>query len=373
MKIAENKIEITFNKEISYSIYEQNDIFNIENNFFKLNRKNPIRRFIILDSEVDGIYGDKIRSYFEHYNSIIRYLIIKSGENNKTIDTFIRIFEELDSFDVDRKNEPIISIGGGVVTDVGGFVASCYRRGVPHIAIPTTLMGYVDASIGIKTGVDFNGHKNRMGSFDAPQAVYLDKLFLKTLPKRHIINGVGEILKIALIKDEYLFQALELDGEEAIRSNFQSAGSSLILNRSIVDMLEELEPNLYEDNLQRCVDYGHTFSTLLEMHDVDNLLHGEAVAIDSIYSICLSFNRGFLSSDDLNRVLQLMKRLQLPTIHSELNAHLLWESVCERTLHRGGLQRIPLPTAIGKCTFVNDVTEEELRKACSTLKYYNHE
>ena len=127
------------------------------------------------------------------------------GEENKTVEHYLSILRELDSFPIHRRDEPIIAIGGGVLTDVVGFVASSYRRGVPHIKVPTTLMGYVDASIGIKTGINFNGNKNRLGSFDPPEKVFLDKSFLKTLPKRHILNGVCEIIKLAIIKDAEFF------------------------------------------------------------------------------------------------------------------------------------------------------------------------
>ncbi len=207
------------------------------------------------------------------------------------MENYIKLFDELDKFPINRRNEPIIAIGGGVVTDVVGFVSSCYRRGIPHIKIPTTLMGYIDASIGIKTGVNFNGNKNRMGSFEPPQHIVLDKTFLLSLPERHILNGVGEILKIAVIKDKYLFELIENYGIQCIEDKFQNKKGKEILDISIQDMIKELEPNLYESNLERCVDFGHTFSLALEMNDVNNLLHGEAVTIDIVF---LLYYQGYI-------------------------------------------------------------------------------
>jgi 3-dehydroquinate synthetase len=113
---------------------------------------------------------------------------------------------ELDTFPIHRRDEPIIAIGGGTLTDVVGFVASSYRRSVPHLKVPTTLMGYVDASIGIKTGINFDGHKSRLGSFEPPRKVLLDKTFLQTLPREYILDGTGEIIKLAVIKDAGLFK-----------------------------------------------------------------------------------------------------------------------------------------------------------------------
>ena len=117
-----------------------------------------------------------------------------------------------------------------MLTDLAGFVAASYRRGVPYIKVPTTLMGYVDASIGIKTGVNYNGNKNRLGAFHAPQTVLLDKAFLKTQPRRHVVNGVCEILKLAIVKDAELFQLLETHGAKSIEAHFQDEQGGIILD-----------------------------------------------------------------------------------------------------------------------------------------------
>jgi 2-epi-5-epi-valiolone synthase len=144
-----------------------------------------------------------------------KIVVFPGDEENKTLDHYLALARELDCFPIHRRDEPIIAIGGGVLTDLVGFVAASYRRGVPYVKVPTTLMGYVDASIGIKTGLNFNSNKNRLGSFHAPQAVLLDKAFLKTLPRRHILNGVCEIIKLAVIKDAPLFGLLETHGRKA--------------------------------------------------------------------------------------------------------------------------------------------------------------
>lgn len=158
------------------------------------------RRFVVVDSNVDRHYSAQIRNYFSYHGVEAKIITFPGGEENKTIENYLSIVRELDSFPIHRRDEPIIAIGGGVLTDVVGFVAGSYRRGVPHIKVPTTLIGYVDASIGIKTGVNFNGNKNRLGAFASPQKVLLDKSLLKTLPKRHILNGLCEIIKLAVIR-----------------------------------------------------------------------------------------------------------------------------------------------------------------------------
>ncbi len=261
----------------------------------------------------------------------------------------------------------MIAIGGGVTTDVVGFVASCFRRGVPHVKVPTTLMGYVDASVGIKTAVNYLDGKNRMGNFEVPKAVLLDKSFFTTLSDRDIRNGVGEILKLAIIRDRRLFDLLERVGQETINTKFQEEESDRILDAAIKGMIEELQPNLYELNLERAVDFGHTFSPCLEMTALDDLLHGEAVAIDVAFSTVLASGRGILSGLEKDRILRIMDRLALPTFHQSIEPDLLWEGLKERTAHRDGLQRVPLPRRIGKCVFINDVSYDDIKKACTEL------
>jgi hypothetical protein len=363
MKTSKGSIEIKHLKEFKYKIQEISSLFDVEQNAFNLNKGD--RRFVIIDSVIDQLYGHTIRKYFQGFECQTFFEVIDSGENNKSLSSFLKIFSDLDRFDVDRRKEPIISIGGGVITDLGGFVASCYRRGVPHIAVPTTLMGFVDASIGIKTGINFNNHKNRMGSFMPPQAVLLDETFLSTLPTRHIINGFGEVFKIALIKDKPLFELLEQNGYNIV-DDITLPITKTILHSSIVDMLEELEPNLFEDNLDRCVDFGHTFSPIIEMQDCENILHGEAVALDCFLSSCIAFSRNIISECELKRISSLYFHLKFPQILT-CNKDFLWESVLERKKHRGGLQRIPFPTEIGRYAFINDLTKCDIENGIEIM------
>jgi 2-epi-5-epi-valiolone synthase len=230
------------------------------------------------------------------------------------------------------------------------------------------LMGYVDASIGIKTGINFNGNKNRLGAFHAPQMILLDKDFLKTLPKRHILNGVCEIIKLAIIKDIELFQLLETHGVQSVESHFQNKQSGILLNRAIEDMLEELQPNLFEEDLARKVDCGHTFSYGLETRYEADLLHGEAVLLDILVSTLIAKARNLLSCEDANRIFRLTNALGFELDISILDPELLWQSLAERTFHRNGLQRVPMPQGIGNCVFLNDINVGEIESAVKNLE-----
>jgi 2-epi-5-epi-valiolone synthase len=360
---------VAHQRTIEYEVTNCPDIFNVQNEaLLSVGKRGNTRRFIVVDANVDRYFSKAIREYFYHHGVETRILTFPSGERNKSVENYLMILRELDRFPINRRDEPIIAIGGGVLTDIAGFVASSYRRGVPHIKVPTTLMGYVDASVGIKSGINFNGHKNRLGSFEPPKKVLLDRNFLKTLPERHVLNGVCEILKLAVVKDLALFELLELHGNSSIESKFQDEISASLLDRSVGGMIEELQPNLYEDELARKVDFGHTFSYGLETHDEAHLLHGEAVLIDIVLSSTLANARDLLSDHDLERIFDLVSRLGI-TLRSELvTPELLWNTLEERTYHRNGLQRVPLPEGLGQCTFVNDIKLEEIRSACKVLE-----
>lgn len=369
MKESASRWRVNYQQAIEYEIINSPHLFQLQNDsILSVGKTEQARRFVVMDRNVEKYYAEEIHNYFSHHQIEAKIISIPSGEEHKTLESYLTIVQELDAFPINRRNEPIIAIGGGVLTDIVGFVASSYRRGLPHLKVPTTLMGYVDASIGIKTGININGNKNRLGAFAPPQKVFLDKTFLKTLPKRHILNGVCEIIKLAIIKDADLFRLLETHGSQSIEAYFQNAEGDMILDTAIQGMLEELEPNLFEEDLMRKVDFGHTFSYGLETRHETNLLHGEAVLLDMMVSSLIAKSRQFISEEDISRIFQLIDQLGIELDTTILDSDMLWASLNERTYHRDGLQRVPMPLGIGGCTFVNDIKQDEIINAVKKLE-----
>lgn len=264
-------------------------------------------------------------------------------------------------------------------------MAAClYRRGVPFVRVPTTLLAIVDASVGVKNGVDYcccvtdETYKNRVGSFYAPSACLLDPAFIASQDARNISNGFGEILKLALVRSSDLFELLEVHGKTLVETRFEdealreSGVSSRIIDASIQIMLEELGPNLWESKLDRCVDYGHTFSKLLEMVPGADIMHGEAVNVDGFLCVVISFLRGYINREMVDRIFKCMQTLNLPTNSSDLNLDLAWQSCKDAIEHRHGEQRIPLITEIGESVCVSDITEEELERALELMAEFDH-
>eukprot|EP00877_Chromochloris_zofingiensis_P006590 jgi/Chrzof1/2184/Cz11g05100.t1 len=330
-----------------------------------------LRRMIVIDETVNSIYGDKLRQYLDHHGVEYMILPLPTCEENKTFDLVFQIADAIETFKINRRQDPIIAIGGGVCLDVTGLAANLYRRNTSIIKVPTTLMATVDASIGIKTAVNFHDKKNKLGTYCPPLGVFYDLSFLQTLEARHLSNGSAEILKMACIKDEVLFQMLEQHADDLLTSHYQVGAAQSIIRRAIQGMLEELEYNLWEHILMRLVDYGHTVSPEIEMAALrceGMLLHGEAVNIDMALSTELSYQRGLLTKSQRDRVFRVMEAFNLPVWHQVCSVDLFMKGIDDMTRARDGMQRTPLMSGIGGAIFANDLTRAEISTAAHTLQ-----
>jgi len=345
-------------------------------------KSRPLKRVVVVDEQVFGLFGERIEDYFAAHNVQTKLLVLPTTEENKNMDMVLEIAEAVHDMGIDRRMDPVIAIGGGVCMDIVGFAASIYRRRTPYVRVPTTLMGYVDASVGAKSGVNFAGKKNKLGAYLPPALSLLDPTFLRTLDSRQLANGAAEIAKMAIVKDAELLDLLAKHGPSLIENKFQElkspphptpvspdevsarAAPGRVLYLAIETMLEELAPNLWEDSLERLVDFGHVFSMELEMemlHD-EKLFHGEAVAIDMAFSSVLSHVRGHLDMPTLQTILQMMRGLQLPVYHPALDSEMLAFALYERIKFSSG-QKIPLPTGFGVARIFDDITQEQMDEA----------
>lgn len=339
------------------------------------------RRFAVIDEAIHELYRDKIHKYFVANGIKLTTCVLAGGEDDKRPAAVDKLLDSLCAYKLLRR-EPFLAIGGGVLLDIAGMAACLYRRGVPFVRVPTTLLAIVDASVGVKNGVDYccgitnETYKNRVGSFYAPSSCLLDRSFIETQDERNISNGFGEIVKLALVRSADLFELLETHGTELVKSRFALTSSiseevgTRIIDLSIQIMLEELGPNLWENKLERCVDYGHTFSKLLEMVPGTNIMHGEAVNVDGFFCCIISHLRGYISMETVERVFRCMKSLNLPTHSPNLTSGLAWQSCKDAVEHRHGEQRIPLITDIGESICVSDLTPEELDRALEVVKQF---
>jgi len=357
---------------ISFTVQYSSDVFNPKNHdLLNCGSNNSNRRIIVIDRNVYKLYSNQLVSYFEQLKVDGKVLIIDSDEENKTWDNANKILQFFETEGLLRR-EPVIAIGGGVLLDIVGYCASIYRRGVPYIKVPTTLLAIVDASVGAKVAVNHFDRRNRIGAYYPAIATLIDKRFIATQSEREIVNGIAEILKLAIIKDAELFELLETNYETLINEKFLFGAVPVrVINLAITGMIEELAPNLWEKKLDRCVDFGHTFSPIIEMQNIPNLLHGEAVILDCLFSSCIAYNRTYLSAKDLDRIFTTTKNLKLPIFQEDFTKiELLLKSLSDTMKHRNGNQYLPLPLGIGNYKIINDLTNDEIQKAINTFSQY---
>jgi 3-dehydroquinate synthase len=258
------------------------------------------RTVIVTDTNVSRLYGNRFPSW--------ERIEIETGESIKTLDTVRDIYGRLVELEVDRTCF-IIGIGGGIVCDIAGFVSSTFLRGLEFGFVSTTLLSQVDASVGGKNGVNFQGYKNMVGVFNQPRFVLCDLGLLKTLPRREILCGLGEVVKHALLGDAPLFDFLEEHHEQAVALDGgvieRLVYDSVVLKADIVGKDER------ERGERRKLNFGHTFGHALEIQTDFN--HGEAVSAGMIIACFASAQRGYLDMETLERIARLLDNLHLPT------------------------------------------------------------
>ena len=243
--------------------------------------------FILVDENTEKFCLELFikKSGIKSFNKII----ITSGEENKNIDTCVSIWSQLNSFKADRKSL-LINLGGGVLTDIGGFAASTYLRGIEFINIPTTLLGMVDAAHGGKTGIDFKQLKNQIGVFNEPLEVLLDNEYLKTLSKEEFINGYAEVVKHSLLTDKP-----DLTFNSLIKLDLFKDSDYIINSYSSVKN-EIVESDKYESSIRKILNLGHTIGHAVESYShisdkVVDLKHGQAIVIGIITELYISHKK----------------------------------------------------------------------------------
>ena len=276
-----------------YSIYFNDDAYQNLNDYISKHEMDTV--FILVDEHTHQYCLSKFKSKISD-TILLKTVIIKAGEINKNISTCVQVWKELTELEADRKSL-LINIGGGMVTDLGGFVASTFKRGIKFINIPTTLLSMVDASVGSKTGVDLDNLKNLVGLFSNPEMVLIDATYLETLPERELKSGVAEIIKYGLTFDSNLLKAIYGDKWKDTSELNSIIDTSIQIKNKVV--LEDFK----ETGLRKALNYGHTVGHAIESYFLDHdhlerLLHGEAIAIGMIVEAYISHKTyGFAKSE----------------------------------------------------------------------------
>lgn len=284
-----------------------------------------------------------------------------AGEPSKQIRTATQLWEQLLTHGADRKSL-LINLGGGIVSDMGGFVAATYMRGIACVNIPTTLLGMTDAAHGGKTGVDIGNFKNMVGTFTTPGAVVIDMQWLKTLPEDHFRSGIAEVIKHGIIRCGPIIDRLMQEG-------FRSATDESLIHDAMDVKLEVIQADPLEHGMRRILNFGHTIGHAIESHYLSKhipIMHGDAVAAGMWVEAVIANMLGLLAEKSARRILSLIRDIFEGHIPDQLEVRDLMPYILHDKKNASGEIRMALPVAIGRADPGVFVSREVIEKAVMT-------
>lgn len=338
----------------NYLVHFNQNAYEALNNHLKENKYSNL--FIIVDNETNEHCLPKFLPLLET-NLTIEIIEFESGEINKNIETCIEIWKVLTELGADRKSL-VINLGGGVVTDLGGFVASTFKRGLDFINIPTTLLSMVDASVGGKTGVDLGNLKNQIGVINVPQMVLIDTDYLETLPQSEMRSGLAEMLKHGLIYDSaYWKQFLDLKA-------IDFADFDALIYRSVEIKNDIVIQDPTEKNIRKALNFGHTLGHAIEGYFLESetkttLLHGEAIAIGMILESYISLHKNLITAEEYTEIKTAIKSVYDDVKIEENDIDPILELLIHDKKNEYGLIQFALIEGIGKIK-INQSVENKL-------------
>lgn len=334
--------------------FSQLNTFLSENSFSKI--------FILVDENTHEYCLPILLGNLESEISF-EILEVEPGEEMKNIQTANHLWEILTEMHADRK-ALVINLGGGVITDMGGFVASTFKRGIPFINIPTTLLAMCDAAIGGKTGIDLMHYKNMVGTFSFPEQIFVYPQFLETLPYKELRSGFAEMLKHGLIADkahwENLIQIHKLD----VEGIFPHIQTSMDIKQSVV------EKDFHEKNVRKTLNFGHTIGHAIEslyLEKGNPILHGEAVALGMICETHLSFLEGLVSEEDAESIISNISRYYAFLDLSDFKGDDIFKLLLNDKKNEETKINFSLLSGIGSCVFDYQCKTKNIQ---SSLDFY---
>lgn len=347
-----------------YTVFFGEKEYDSLNHFIAQNKYSNL--FILVDSNTNEQCLLRFLSFLATDKNI-EIIEIEPGENEKNINTCVEIWTILTDLGADRKTL-LINIGGGVITDIGGFVASTFKRGIDFINIPTTLLAMVDASIGGKNGVDLGNLKNQIGVINSPKLVLIDSEYLTTLPQNEMRSGLAEMLKHGLIYDAAYWSQFK-DLSQADFADFDT-----LIHRSIAIKNEIVMQDPTENGIRKALNFGHTLGHAIESYFLESpekkpLLHGEAVAVGMILESYLSWQKGLLHENDYQGIKSTINHVFEPVIFEEKDIKPILDLLIHDKKNEYGKIQFTLLDGIGK-TKINQEIDNEIITA-SFFDYKN--
>ena len=347
----------------NYPIYFNEKGYEALNLHLKENKYSNL--FIIVDSNTNEFCLPNFLPFLET-ELTIEIIEFEAGEQNKNIETCVQIWNVLTELGADRKSL-VINLGGGVVTDLGGFVASTFKRGVDFIHIPTTLLSMVDASVGGKNGVDLGNLKNQIGVINVPKMVLIDTQYLETLPQNEMRSGLAEMLKHGLIYDKaYWEQFLDLKA-------IDFADFDELIYRSVEIKNEIVKQDPTEKNIRKSLNFGHTLGHAIESYFLENenkttLLHGEAIAVGMILESYISLGKKLINQEEYIQIKAAIKGIYEDIQFDKNDIEPILELLIHDKKNEYGNIQFALIEGIGKIKINQSVENELILQAFQNYK-----
>ena len=351
------KLYVKTGEETGYDILLEQDFGSLAKALRELGFEGK-RICIVTDSNVQKLYAEEVKKALTGVSDQIYLHSFKAGEENKNLDTVREVYSFLIENRFDRK-DLLIALGGGVVGDLTGFVAATFLRGIAFVQIPTTLLSCTDSSIGGKTGVDFDNYKNMVGAFKMPALVYINISTLKSLTAGQFACGMGEVIKHGLIKDEAYYEFLVNNFNEI--NDREPEILERVIKRSLEIKRDVVEKDPFEQGERAILNFGHTLGHAIEKYMDFKLSHGECVALGSIAACYISYQRGYLSTEEFYEVRDMYMPFNLPiSLDDDADPEAILEATLSDKKMQGGKIRFILLKKIGKAVIDPTVTKEEM-------------
>lgn len=313
---------------------------------------------LITDANIYNIYKNHIDKLIDGRDNIY---MINPGEKSKNLEELTNIFKKLINKEISRQGL-ILSLGGGVVGDISGFAAATYKRGIPYIQIPTTLLSQVDSSIGGKTGIDFLGIKNIIGSFYFPISTLIYTSFIDSLPEREVTCGLGEIIKYGLIADYDFFKYVKNNIPQIY--NKDNMTLTTIIKKSIDIKTLIFQEDKYDKGVRQKLNFGHTIGHGIEsLFNYERFNHGEAIILGMIYESKIAFEKDLIQKDYYNEILSSLEPLVKGI---EFNGEMIDNLLEYMKNDKKNINKkisFCLPIGEGKVDIFNNIDESSIRKA----------
>ncbi len=320
--------------------------------------------FVVTDSRVGPLHAARLEAVLRQAGlSDIGVATVPEGEASKSVEGWTYLLGQVHGFSQGKKQKPLLlNLGGGMIGDLGGFVAAAYTRGCPYVQIPTSLMAMVDSSLGGKVGVDFATAKNILGSFYQPRLVFVDGSFLETLDRREIVSGLAEVVKYGVIRDAGLFRYLESNHEKLLALDPEAVFHVVARCLEIKARVVEKDP-LDQQGVRIILNYGHTIGHAIEAASDYGYKHGESVAIGMAGANYLAVRLGLIGEGDAGRINRLLEVLGLPVRARGMDIERVMAFLGRDKKFTERTNRFVLPTGIGSVQTISGIEEPLIAEA----------